>query len=206
MSLESDGGMIWQGKPEELGEKPVPVPLCPPQIPHGLTRARTWASAVRGRRLTTWVMARSQCLRYCTVSQIQQPKCHSCYDRPQIRNGWKQLLSSWFTHQHSVRISCQSRHKYICSSSLYPTCRAYPLQQNKWPHNVTTHSVLLWPKYLKFTLFHQRNTQNTVFLFSSTFGVHPMLRPASKYNSDSFSLLKNTEKNRGSKLQEESSN
>jgi hypothetical protein len=29
----------WQGKTEELGEKPVPVPLCPPQIPHGLTPA-----------------------------------------------------------------------------------------------------------------------------------------------------------------------
>jgi hypothetical protein len=39
-----DGGMIyWRGKTEELGEKPVPVPLCPPQIPHGLTRARTRA-------------------------------------------------------------------------------------------------------------------------------------------------------------------
>jgi hypothetical protein len=23
----------WQGKTEGLGEKPVPVPLCPPQIP-----------------------------------------------------------------------------------------------------------------------------------------------------------------------------
>jgi hypothetical protein len=34
----------WQGKTEELGEKPVPVPLCPPQIPHELTRARTQAS------------------------------------------------------------------------------------------------------------------------------------------------------------------
>jgi hypothetical protein len=44
----------WQGKTEELGEKPVPVPLRPPQIPHGLTRV----SAVRGRRLTTWAMAR----------------------------------------------------------------------------------------------------------------------------------------------------
>jgi hypothetical protein len=37
----------WRGKT-------CPVPLCPPQIPHGLTRA----SAVRGRRLTTWAMAR----------------------------------------------------------------------------------------------------------------------------------------------------
>jgi hypothetical protein len=41
-----------QEKTEVLGEKPVPVPLCPPQIPHGLTRDRTLASAVGGRRLT----------------------------------------------------------------------------------------------------------------------------------------------------------
>jgi hypothetical protein len=47
----------WQGKTKALGEKHVPVPLCPPQIPHGLTRDRTRASAVGGRRLTTWAMA-----------------------------------------------------------------------------------------------------------------------------------------------------
>jgi hypothetical protein len=34
------------------------VPLCPPQIPHGLTREWTRASAVGGRRLTAWAMAR----------------------------------------------------------------------------------------------------------------------------------------------------
>jgi hypothetical protein len=38
---------MWET--EELGEKPVPVSLRPPQLPHGLTRARTRASAVRGR-------------------------------------------------------------------------------------------------------------------------------------------------------------
>jgi hypothetical protein len=32
--------------------------ICPPQIPHGLTRDRTRASAVGGRRLTAWAMAR----------------------------------------------------------------------------------------------------------------------------------------------------
>jgi hypothetical protein len=32
-------------------EKPVPVPLCLPQIPHVLTRERTWASILRGQRL-----------------------------------------------------------------------------------------------------------------------------------------------------------
>jgi hypothetical protein len=37
--LPSNGAPVewnWQGKTEVLGEKPVPVPLCPPQIPHGL--------------------------------------------------------------------------------------------------------------------------------------------------------------------------
>jgi hypothetical protein len=48
----------WQGKPKNSEKKPVPVPLCPPQFPHWLTRARTRAFAVRGRRLTTWAMAR----------------------------------------------------------------------------------------------------------------------------------------------------
>jgi hypothetical protein len=42
----------WQGKTEVLGEKTVPVPLCPPQISHRLTWDRTLASAVSGRRLT----------------------------------------------------------------------------------------------------------------------------------------------------------
>jgi hypothetical protein len=48
----------WQGKTKELREKPVPVPLCPPQIPHGLTQDWTQASAVGGQRLTAWAIAR----------------------------------------------------------------------------------------------------------------------------------------------------
>jgi hypothetical protein len=44
--------MKLTGENRQLGEKPVPVPLCPPQISHRLTRDRTRASAVRGRRLT----------------------------------------------------------------------------------------------------------------------------------------------------------
>jgi hypothetical protein len=38
--------------------KPAPVPLCPPQMPHDLTRARNRAAAVRSQRLTAWAMAR----------------------------------------------------------------------------------------------------------------------------------------------------
>jgi hypothetical protein len=50
---------IDRGKPKNSEKKkPIPVSLCPPQIPHGLTRAQTRAFAVGGRRLTTWTMAR----------------------------------------------------------------------------------------------------------------------------------------------------
>jgi hypothetical protein len=52
--LESRGGMILTGETEELVGKPVPVPLCPPQTPHGLTRKRTRASATRSQLLTAW--------------------------------------------------------------------------------------------------------------------------------------------------------
>jgi hypothetical protein len=41
MSVENHGGMILQSKTEELAGNPVPVLLCPPQVPHGLTRERT---------------------------------------------------------------------------------------------------------------------------------------------------------------------
>jgi hypothetical protein len=41
-----------RGKPKYWGEKPVPVPLSPPQTPHGLARNQTRASAVGSRRLT----------------------------------------------------------------------------------------------------------------------------------------------------------
>jgi hypothetical protein len=37
---------------------PAPVPLCPPQIPHDLTRARTLAAEVESRRRIAWVMTR----------------------------------------------------------------------------------------------------------------------------------------------------
>jgi hypothetical protein len=48
MSMENHGRMIITGETEELGEKSVPLPLYPHQVPHGLTWAWTWASAVRG--------------------------------------------------------------------------------------------------------------------------------------------------------------
>jgi hypothetical protein len=50
---EAVGGMkIGMGK-RSTRRKHVPVPLCPPQIRHDLTRARTRAAAVGSRRLTS---------------------------------------------------------------------------------------------------------------------------------------------------------
>jgi hypothetical protein len=51
------GGMrIGRGN-WSIRRKPVPVPFCPPNIPHDLTWARTRAPAVGSRRLTAWAMA-----------------------------------------------------------------------------------------------------------------------------------------------------
>jgi hypothetical protein len=65
--IDEYGAMVeWylQGKPK-YSEKTCPVPLCPPQTPHGLTPARTRASAVKGQRLTAWAMARPTRSFYC---------------------------------------------------------------------------------------------------------------------------------------------
>jgi hypothetical protein len=43
----------WQGKPEQLGQRPAPVPLSPLQIQHGLTRACTSETSVYFNE-TTW--------------------------------------------------------------------------------------------------------------------------------------------------------
>jgi hypothetical protein len=53
--MEHRWNEIDRGKPEVLGEKPVPVPRFPPQVP---ARDRTRTSAVKGRRLTARAMAR----------------------------------------------------------------------------------------------------------------------------------------------------
>jgi hypothetical protein len=55
LNMESHSGMILTGeKPKNWDKNLSPVPFCPTQIPHGLTRERTRASAVKGRRVTAW--------------------------------------------------------------------------------------------------------------------------------------------------------
>jgi hypothetical protein len=69
-------------KTEGLREKPVPVPLYPPQIPHGLPWAWTWASVVRSWRLTAWTLAWPMIYEL-TNSMLVKPK-HSKLLTPKI--------------------------------------------------------------------------------------------------------------------------
>jgi hypothetical protein len=52
MSVEQSVECELAAEIEVLGEKPAPVPLYPPQIPHYLTWARTRAAVVGSRPLT----------------------------------------------------------------------------------------------------------------------------------------------------------
>jgi hypothetical protein len=47
----SGGGMLGKGN-RSTRRKLAPVPLCPSQIPHDMTRARTRKTAVGSQRLT----------------------------------------------------------------------------------------------------------------------------------------------------------
>jgi hypothetical protein len=52
------GGMKIGRRNRSTRGKPAPAWLCPPQIPHDQTRARTRAAALGSQRLTVWAMAR----------------------------------------------------------------------------------------------------------------------------------------------------
>jgi hypothetical protein len=71
----SSHGMVLTGKTEELEENSVALPLCPRQISHGLNQARTEASALRGRRLTPWAMARPNAYLNRNNEAIRNYKC-----------------------------------------------------------------------------------------------------------------------------------
>jgi hypothetical protein len=108
----------WQGKTEVLGgggEKPVPVPLCPPQIPHGLTRDRTRASAVRGWRLTVWAMARHfMCIYYKHASIFV--KINTLYD---CAYSWQLVLYVFRSILTSSNNIWNANFKFLWSVSLH---------------------------------------------------------------------------------------
>jgi hypothetical protein len=80
MRMETHDGMLLTGQTEELGDKNAPVPLCPPQTLHGLSRARTRASTVRGMRLTAGAKARPHtCSTYTGVLSATATHHYSTY-------------------------------------------------------------------------------------------------------------------------------
>jgi hypothetical protein len=104
----------WQGKIEELGEKPVPVPLCPSQIPHGLTRARTRASAVGGRWLSEPWHSPSILLFLDLVSRWG--RVVSVTPRPRFTLGGKDPGTQWTGGWVGLRagLDTEARGKFLC--------------------------------------------------------------------------------------------
>jgi hypothetical protein len=71
------GGMLDRGN-RIIWIKPVPMPLCPPQIPHYLTGAWTRAAAVENRRLNAWTTVQPSIAGYrdsFTVFILQKEVC-----------------------------------------------------------------------------------------------------------------------------------
>jgi hypothetical protein len=64
---EAIGGMIGRGN-RNTQRKPASMLLCPTQIPHAMTRARTRTSAVGSRRLTVWA-------RHCQKLHLTVKQC-----------------------------------------------------------------------------------------------------------------------------------
>jgi hypothetical protein len=93
------GGMkIGRGNRSTL-RKPAPAPLCPPQIPHDQTRARTRAAAVGSQRLTASAMGRPRDLNLCSCWIL----AHLSGDRPTkqkirtVQGSGQWLRSKWLS-------------------------------------------------------------------------------------------------------------
>jgi hypothetical protein len=129
----------WQGKSEEIREKPDPVPLCPPQIPYGLTWAGTRACTMRSWWLTTLNMARPTPYVHCTqcllllccwsdnTSHTGMYWVHSwilglgCIPVGSIKaQSWKQI--EWSTSRTYTAENSDGMSKLVGISKLKPQC------------------------------------------------------------------------------------
>ena len=71
-------GQWWninRGKPKYSGDKPAPVPLCPPQIPYGLASDLEPVLLGENRRPTVWVMAWPSVLLFCCFILAYKNAC-----------------------------------------------------------------------------------------------------------------------------------
>jgi hypothetical protein len=131
-------GWYWQGKTEELGEKPAPVPLCPPQIPHGSTLARTRASALRGQRLTAWAMARPVFFLRCGIQST-----FTSEDTYSMNGVWEACTSEVYTTRNYDRqnlLAARGPRTHGWEALTYKTTRCYS-QQGHNPHSQCLESL-----------------------------------------------------------------
>jgi hypothetical protein len=120
----------WQGR------KPVPAPLCPPKIPHDLTRARTRAAVVGSQRLTAWAYdtASLQTLStFCTVS---------------VCNVHIRVFSITVKLRHDFL-----RSMFLSSHTCYAIATSSPWSTMPWRHSSTILDVgTRWKWMVSFTL------------------------------------------------------
>jgi hypothetical protein len=128
---------IDRRKPKNSEKNLFAVPLCPPQIPHGLTRARTRDFAVRGRRLTAWAMTWPEVLYFMefflssvkTLNQMVTAPCQGLQVCWIVENGVKSQCSCKKVFPHGAVFSCQLRATehgrppiYVCHIQLDCAC------------------------------------------------------------------------------------
>jgi hypothetical protein len=98
------GGMRICRESRSTRRKPLPVPLCQPQIPHELTWDRTRSATVGSRRLTIWAMAqlnqwlcrRQMIIRNCKLQGLHSLVMSTCSPNNharQTRQLWKLILN-----------------------------------------------------------------------------------------------------------------
>jgi hypothetical protein len=106
-STESESGMVFRVETRRTWRETYPVPLCPPELSHGLIRARTWVSAARVRKLTAWAMARP--FRY----DVALPVAWTCL----WGEGWDVSRNSW--GKTSLYVVCTVLVVLLMQSSSY---------------------------------------------------------------------------------------
>jgi hypothetical protein len=115
------GGMKIGRVNRSTRRKPAPVPLCSPQIPHDLTRARTPAAAVESQRLTAWSMAQPNNQLTTAVFKISSKRWSYPCNRPWRPIGLWDVEAPTFSTQsaHRWRRGCQP----YTPAALFPTGR-----------------------------------------------------------------------------------
>jgi hypothetical protein len=136
--MEQRWNEIDRGKRKYSGEKPLPVPLCPPHIPHGLTGDRTRASAVRDRRLPWHGLA--TCLYWITATHLHLVLCCVCIEPPYVGRPKRCVVfvsyCTWAESPFHCGTTCCPLNLYPSSTSVDNVCNGLQSSSSSWPSTV----------------------------------------------------------------------